>query len=184
MALDTPALSANIQKIYTTSLSPATRSWIPAAQAWLPRLIEVPNSPPVPRNTPPPLDPDEKEVVEPNDLNSSQGLLVMDLDQVRLKEIRSHWFDSGRCWLIVVRCWLIVLMWTICSWSSSNSSGILEAWFRAQAAPTNSPPFLVVGPFKVFIDTLQNVQQGNNNTVSFTGSVADAETYIVFQPKH
>ena len=69
--------------------------WIPAAQERLARLIEVANPPcPDPRNTPPPLDPDLKETVEPDDLNSSQDLLLPDSDQVRLEEFRSRWFDT------------------------------------------------------------------------------------------
>ena len=69
--------------------------WIPAAQERLARLIEVANPPcPDPRNTPPALDPDLKETVEPDDLNSCQDLLLPDSNRVRLEEFRSRWFDT------------------------------------------------------------------------------------------
>jgi hypothetical protein len=150
-----------------------------------------------PRDTPPP----ETLAEALNDLNSSQDLPLQDADLVRLQEFRTKWFDvfsADSSWQDFS---------TQCETFAAETRSLAQELSRPQllraAKPPNNPPPRRPPngrPIQRFDPVAARRIQGlyrhskkraarkllNNNTVSFSGSVADVETYFqeVLDEKH
>jgi hypothetical protein len=150
-----------------------------------------------PRDTPPP----ETLAEALNDLNSSQDLPLQDADLVRLQEFRTKWFDT----FSADSSWQDFS--TQCETFADETRSLAQELSRPKllhtAKPPNNPPPRRPPngrPIQCFDPVAARRIQGlyrhskkraarkllNNNTVSFSGSVADVETYFheILDEKH